>query len=108
MSRRTDTNVWGGSSGAVFANLLRERAVQEGLVIDVDVRPVSSKAAPPGAYLVSVDFTDLEGPLFDVADWVETVRIMDPRDEEVSLARALNYAVLRGKRHSPTRALREC
>lgn len=83
-------NRWKGPSGPAFARLVRGRlAGVPGL--EVDVRPVSERGSPPGAYLVDVGWRGGDGVLCEVVDWVDGVRIMDPHGEGVTVDIGLRY-----------------
>jgi hypothetical protein len=101
-------NVWGGSSGDAFALRVRQVVNDCGRTADVDLTPVGEQAAPGGAYLVEVSVH--EGPhlLYEVADWVQGARIMDPDGENLTLEEALRYLRLRIMGLSPSEALKQC
>jgi len=101
-------NVWQGDSGELFAEMVREQLDKEGRTADVEVNPVSPTVAPPGAYLVSVEVHDGPDLFFEVADWVDGARVMDPHGEDLSRAEALRYLQLRCGGKSPVEALGEC
>jgi hypothetical protein len=101
-------NVWGARSGDAFAARVREVVNDCGRTADVDLTPVSEQVAPPGAYLVEVNVH--EGPhlLYEVADWVQGARTMDPDSEDLTLDEALRYLRLRIMGLSPSEALKQC
>jgi hypothetical protein len=100
--------VWGGSSGAVFAERLQEVVNDCGRTADVDVTPVDEQVAPPGAFLVEVSVHQGPNLLYEVADWVQGARIMDPDGEDLTLDEALRYLRLRIMGLSPAEALKQC
>jgi hypothetical protein len=108
MDKAHKPNVWGGNSGELFADLVREHLGAEGQIARVAVRPVSLEAAPSGAYLVDVEVKDGPALLFEVADWIEGARVMDPDGADLSRAEVLNYIRLRCRGKSARDALNAC
>ncbi|MFC0628292.1 hypothetical protein [Kribbella deserti] len=82
-----------------MAALIRERASAAGVVVRVEVH--SRELAGASGVGVDWDGGDL---LFEVVDWVDGVRILDPNGEDVSIADALQYFELRAFGHTPTQA----
>jgi hypothetical protein len=101
-------NVWDGNSGELFAELVRGQLDREGRTARVEVLPVKPQAAPAGAYLVDVAVQDGPGLLFEMADWIDGARVMDPHGDDLSRTEALNYLHLRCSGKSPRDALRDC
>ena len=82
--------VWQGRpSGAAFAEMLRGRAEQVGVPVEVGVQPWSH----PGSYGVDADWGEAPDAGFscEVADWVDGVRLLDSSDADVTVAQALAY-----------------
>lgn len=100
--------MWGGRSGDAFAERVREVVNDCGRTANVDVTPVSEQVAPPGAYLVEVSVHEGPDLLYEVADWVQGARIMDPDGEDLTLEEALRYLRLRIMGLSPSEALNRC
>lgn len=96
--------VWNGRpSGDQFAELLAQRADALGLRVSIEVTPWQLD----GAYGVSVDWPKSQaGVLFEVADWLDGVRILDPNGEDDSVEQGLAYFAARSQGHSATQALR--
>jgi hypothetical protein len=89
--------VWEGRpSGAAFGDILRRRAEQVGVHVEVDVQPW----AQAGGYGVGAAWGDAPEDEFfcEVSDWVGGVRILDAGDADVTVEVALTYfeARLRG------------
>jgi hypothetical protein len=98
-------SIWQGEpSGQRFAALLSERASQSGIRVTVDVVPVKEV----GGYLVNIrwEAEPDDGLLYEVVDWVNGVRIMDPHGEDVTVERALVYFTARTKGTAPQDAFR--
>jgi hypothetical protein len=79
-----------------------------GRTADIDLTPVSEQVAPRGAYLVDVKVHEGPDLLYEVADWVEGARIMEPDGEDLTLDEALRYLRLRIIGLSPSEALKQC
>ncbi|WP_020386938.1 hypothetical protein [Kribbella catacumbae] len=79
-----------------------------GRTANVAVSPVSEQVAPPGAYLVEVSVREGPDLLYEVADWVQGARIMDPNGEDLTVEEALQYLRLRIGGLSPSEALNQC
>jgi hypothetical protein len=82
----------------------------QGLHVLCDVRVT----ATAGAYLVDVEFdvgdglpTGGEGLLFEVADWVNGARVLDPGDHDLTVDQAIRYTVLRAQGASAASALNQ-
>lgn len=101
-------NVWGGRSGDAFAERVREVVNDCGRTANVDVTPVSEQIASSGGYLVRVSVHEGPGLLYEVADWVQGARVMDPDGEDLTLEEALRYLRLRIIGLSPSEALKQC
>lgn len=83
---------WAGEpSGAQFAAMIRTRAASLGIDVGVEVIPWS----PAGLYGVGVQWGGGQDLLFEVADWVDDVRILDPHGEDVSVQEGLEYFAAR-------------
>ena len=54
-----------------------------------------------GGYIVHVDVPPHLELLFEVDDWVEGVRVMDPHGEDVSVAEAVDYFAARADGRTP-------
>lgn len=107
MMRRA--GIWGGaSSGNAFAALLQGVVSESGRTADVYVAPVSEQVAPEGAFLVEVSVDEGPSILFEVADWIDGARIMDPDGEDLSVEQAPRYVMLRINGASPVEALKRC
>lgn len=100
--------MWGGRSGDAFAERVLEVVNDCGRIANVDVTPVREQVAPPGAYLVQVSVHEGPDLLYEVADWVQGARIMDPDGEDLSLEEALRYLRLRIRGLPPSEALNQC
>ena len=89
-------------SGAYrFRELVRLRSG----TLDVDVA-ITCELWSAGGYIVHVDVSpDLE-LLFEVDDWVDGVRVMDPHGEDVTVAEAVEYFAARATGHMPDQAWR--
>ena len=59
-----------------------------------------------GGYIVHVDVPPHLESLFEVDDWVEGVRVMDPHGEDVSVAEAVDYFAARADGRTPDEARR--
>lgn len=96
-------NVWGGPSGDLFAEMVLERLVADGFTGEVVVTPWG---APGAEGLFSVDVRRPEpGVLCEVADWIDGVRVMDSRAEDLTIEQALQYISLRCRGWSPEQAI---
>ena len=104
--RNRASNVWGGVSGDAFAVLVRQAVTDMGRTANVTTSPVSPQTAPPGAYLVDVSVDGGPGLLYEVADWVEGARVMDPHGEDLTLPEALDYLRHRIMGVPPSKALK--
>jgi hypothetical protein len=85
---------WHGMpSGEQFAALLRQRANDLGVTIDVEVRAYDLA----GSYGVIAEWGRAAANtlMYEVADWVDGVRVLDPKDEDVSIDEGLDYFVAR-------------
>lgn len=84
--------------------MLRERADQLALVVDVEVVPY--KLA--GSYGVGVEWGETadEGVSYEVADWMRGVRILDPDGENVTVEQGLAYFEARAGGERRQQALR--
>lgn len=81
-----------------FGALIRKRSADLG----VDVTVAYERWAAPGGYIVHINgAADL---LFEVDDWAEGVRVMDPHGEDVTDAEAVNYFAARAVGHPPEQA----
>lgn len=78
---------WKGQpSGDAFAALVRARADRLGIPATVKVLPW--KLA--GSYGVTVDWEG-DDLMYEVADWVDGARVLDPGDHDLSVDQALDY-----------------
>lgn len=78
---------WRGQpSGDVFARLVRARADQLGLPVRVEVLPWKLT----GSYGITVDW-DAGDVMYEVADWLDGARVLDPGDHDLSVDQALDY-----------------
>jgi hypothetical protein len=97
--------VWEGvPSGEKFAALLRARAEQLDVAVQVEVQPW---AELPGAFGVFVDWgpdPETDSATYEVADWVDGARVLDTGDD-VTLADALDYLSVRLSGAPPKEAL---
>jgi hypothetical protein len=100
-------NVWGGDSGELFGGRLRTYLADNGIAGDVHVRPVKLDAAPPGAYLLTVDVAGGASVFFEVVDWADTVLVMDPNGADMTSEQAVQYLGLRVAGINPRQALRQ-
>jgi hypothetical protein len=97
---RQPAGIWQGEpSGQRFAALLSERASQTGIRVTVDVVPMKEV----DGYLVNLHWEAEpdDGLLYEVVDWVNGVRIMDPHGEDVTVEQSLVYFTARTKGTSP-------
>ena len=106
MSGTERLNVWGGASGDTFAALVRQAVTDMGRTAKVTTSPVSTQAAPLGAYLVDVTVDGGPELLYEVSDWVEGARVMDPHGEDLTLHGALEYLRHRIMGVPPVKALK--
>lgn len=99
-------------SSAPFAALVRRAVTDSGRTAEVTMRPVSARAAAPGAYIVDVTVDDGPDLLYEVVDWVEDAPVRDPHGEDLTLHGALDYLRLRIMGVPPSEAaqtvLRHC
>jgi hypothetical protein len=81
---------WSGPSGDEFARLIGERL--RGVAgLTVEVRQIDPAVATPASFLVDVHWPADRGVLCEVADSIDTVRVMDDHGEDVSIDAALRY-----------------
>ena len=74
-----------------FGELIRERSRDLGLEPTITNEVWSSGEG----YILRVDVSPDLDLLFEVDDWVEGVRVLDPDDEDVTVAEALDYFAAR-------------
>ena len=90
-----------GSQAYRFCELVRLRSS----TIGVDVA-ITCQLWSAGGYIVDVDVSAHLGLLFEVDDWVDGVRVMDPHGEDVTVAEAVDYFAARATGHPPDEAWR--
>lgn len=79
------------SAARHFGDLVRERSVVLGVEVTTTFKAVASSIN--GGYFVQVaGDVDL---LFEVDDWVQGVRVMDPHGEDVTVEQAVDYFAAR-------------
>jgi hypothetical protein len=68
-----------------FGSLIRDRSAELGVEVVIAYEAWSAS----GGYIIQVNgAVDL---LFEIDDWVEGARVMDPHGEDVSVAEAIDY-----------------
>jgi hypothetical protein len=84
-----------------FRQLAEGRLRDHGIVASVAVEPTKTA----GLALVSVEVESGLDILFEIADWVPGVRVLDPNGEDLTISAALDYIVLRVDGLNPSAAL---
>ena len=85
-----------------FGELIRERSRDLGLEPTITNEFWSAGAG----YILRVDVSPDIDLLFEVDDWVEGVRVLDPNGEDVTVAEALDYFAARATGHPREQARR--
>jgi hypothetical protein len=96
--------VWHGiPSGEQYAALLRQRANRLGVAVEVEVRAYD----PAGSYGIIAEWCRAadNSVLYEVADWVDGVRVLDPNGEDISIDEGLDYFAARAGGASAKQAL---
>jgi hypothetical protein len=81
---------------------VEDRLRDRGLVGRVAVNPTQTS----GLSLVSVETESGPSSLFERAEWVAGVRVLDPNGEDLTISAALDYIDLRVDGLKPSAALR--
>jgi hypothetical protein len=101
VSGRLDFPSAAGGTVELFRQLAEGRLRDHGIVGRVAVEPTQTA----GLALVSVEIESGLDILFEVADWVPGVRVLDPNGEDLPISAALDYIVLRVDGLNPSTAL---
>ena len=94
----------GAASGPRFADLLRLHADRLPLRVHITVQPWDMV----GGYTVEVELQDEPeaGWLYEVTDWVNGVRVLDPHGEDMSTVQGIAYFEARSAGQTPAASLR--
>jgi hypothetical protein len=97
--------VWEGKpSGEKFAALLRVRAEELGVAVEVEVTPWPELPGAFGVWVAWGPDPESEGAMYEVADWVDGARVLDTSDD-VAVGEALDYLSARVSGMPPKEAL---
>ena len=90
-----------GVTAQRFRELAEDRMRDHGIVGSVAVEPTQTA----GLSLVIVEIESGPSILYEVADWVTGVRVLDPDGEDLTISAALDYIILRVGGLKPSAAL---